>query len=247
MHLFEYIFAFLLGTIVGSFLGVVNYRLIEGGSILWPPSHCTNCKRRLGPLDLVPIFSFLFLRGRCRTCRAPIGWSLFFMELASGLLCLGLYIAVGLSLEFLWLGILAALLLVITALDLKEFWIPDRLTLPGIAVGLGAGFFRPLGFWGALQGAAVGLPLYLLHLLYPKGMGGGDGKLLALIGAFLGWQGALWSLFLGSLYGSVVGLVLLGTGRLKRGQPLPFGPFLALGAVSWIFCYQWLMGFIAIY
>jgi leader peptidase (prepilin peptidase)/N-methyltransferase len=241
---FIYAFNFIFGSIIGSFLGVVAERLLSGGSLLWPPSHCTHCKRRLRPWELVPIVSFLLLRGRCGSCKAPIGWRLFFMEAASGLLACGLYWQFGWTREFFWLGILAALLLVISEIDVQEFWIPDVLSLPGLALGLASGCLRPLGFAGALGGAAVGAPLLLLSLVYPKGMGGGDGKLLAMIGAFLGWQGALCTLFLGSLYGSALGLCLLASGKLKRGSPLAFGPFLALGALSWIFAQRWLETFL---
>lgn len=233
--------SFIFGTIVGSFLGVCIERILAGGSVLWPPSHCPSCKRELRPAELVPLVSFLFLRGRCKKCKAPIGWSLFFVELASGILALGLYWKLGWGWELLWSGLLMALLVVIAEIDRREFWIPDFLSLSGLAVGLAASFWRPLGFTGALMGAAVGLPLYIIYLLYPRGMGGGDGKLLALIGAFLGWQGALLSLFLGSLYGSVVGLVLMGGGKMRRGEPIPFGPFLVLGAISWFFFDGWLV------
>lgn len=241
------VLSFILGIIVGSFLGVCSQRILEGGSVLWPPSHCSQCNRPLQPLELVPLFSFLFLRGRCRSCKEPIGWPLFLMELASGLLAMGLYWKFGWSLELLWHGILVALLLVIGEIDRQDFWIPDLLSLPGLAVGLCAGFFRPIGWQGALLGAAVGAPLYFLYLFYPKGMGGGDGKLLALIGSFLGWQGGLVSLFLGSLYGSIAGILLLGLGKLKRGEPIAFGPFLVLGALSWLFFQSWLAEFIPMF
>lgn len=237
----------MFGTIIGSFLGVCIERILEGGSILWPPSHCPRCNRKLGPSELVPLLSFLVQKGRCRGCQEPIGWSLFFVELASGLLAMGLYWKFGFSWELLWYGILVALLLVISEIDRRDFWIPDLLSLPGLALGILAGYFRPLGLGGALWGAAVGAPLFLLYLVYPRGMGGGDGKLLALIGAFLGWQGALFSLFLGSLYGSIVGLLLLASCKLKRGEPIPFGPFLVLGALSWVFFSSWFLRLIPMF
>lgn len=229
------IFAFIFGAIFGSFLAATSERIVKEESILWPPSHCPHCQKRLKPWELIPIISFLALKGRCRDCKEPIGGSLLFAEIFIGLLAVGLYARFGLGWELFFNSIFISLLFVIAEVDRQSFWIPDFLSLTGLGCGLFFSFFRPIGPTAAFWGAAVGLPLFLLHLIYPEGMGGGDGKLLGLIGAFVGWQGALVSLFLGSLFGSVMGLVLMALGKLKRGEPLPFGPFLVLGAISWLF------------
>ncbi len=234
--------AFGLGVAVGSFLNVVIHRVPLGLSVVRPPSACPKCGTEIRPWQNIPILSWLLLRGRCGGCGTSISVRYLIVELLMGLLSLGLARRYGLSLEFAWSLIFAAGLLALTWIDLDHRLLPDRITLPGIVVGLG---FAPLrspadpmaGFGDAVLGVLVGGgSLYAVAWLYAKitgreGMGGGDIKFLAMIGAFLGWQGVLLSLFLASVVGSVIGIAIMLVQRADSKLALPFGPFLAIGAL----------------
>ena len=226
----------LIGLLFGSFYGVVAARVPERRSIVAPPSACPNCGHRLGPLDLVPVLSFLIQRARCRYCRAPIPWRYLWIEVASGAAFAAAHLISGGEWPATLTGIVfLSFLLILTVVDLERMLLPDRLTLPGIAAGIalaaaGAGYV-PLA--GALSGAAVGYAVaWLIRFLSRGGMGGGDVKMFAMIGAFLGPVAALWAFFCACLAGTVVGGGLMLARRHERGRPLPFGPFLALGAVA---------------
>ncbi len=226
----------LLGLVVGSFLNVVIYRLPRDISLVWPRSACPACGHTLGPFDLFPVFSYLWLRGKCRYCRVRISWRYPLVEALTGACFLLLLRHYGTGLDFAFLAAYAGLLIAIAGIDLDRMIIPDVLSLPGIVLGLLAGLLKGQ-FINSLLGALIGggflLAFYfaVLILLKKEGLGLGDAKLLAMIGAFLGWQGAFFTVVLGSVLGSIVGLALIAAGRLRRSEPMPFGPYLALAGL----------------
>lgn len=222
-----------LGMCVGSFVNVCADRLPLGQSIVSPPSHCPACNHRLSPLDLVPLFSYVWLRGRCRYCRAAIPLRLPVVEGAAGLLFALLYWKIGLSWE---LGIIltyASLLIIVSVTDLENQIIPDKVVYPGMALALAFSFLRPgLGPVTSLEGGAVGLGVMAVpFLVYRRGMGMGDVKLGALVGLMSGYPLVLLSLWLSWTAGGLVAAVLLLRRAKKRDEPIPFGPFLAASAM----------------
>ncbi len=240
-------FVFVMGAIVGSFLNVCILRIPKEESIVRPPSHCVSCQKSIQWYDNIPIISFLFLKGRCRECQKPIAWQYIIIETATALLFLLFYLCFGFSaVGFIYLT-LTLLLLVESVIDMRYQIIPDSITLPGILLGLClSGLFPGLhggsrfweGFLQSLLGIVAGGGfLYLIGSLFEKilkkeAMGGGDVKLLAMIGAFLGWKGVLWTAFAASFSGAFVGLYY----KFKTGEErIPFGPHLALGAFLFIF------------
>ncbi len=251
-----YVLAFLFGAIIGSFLNVCIHRLPGRESIIWPASRCPACQQPIAVYDNIPLASFLWLRGRCRACGARISLRYPVIEFING---------AGYSLLLWQFGpgwpavIYAALfsaLLVVTAIDLEHQIIPDVITLPGLGLGLlSASTVLPVGFWNSLAGILVGGGLlWILAWLSPylfgkEGMGGGDIKLLAMIGAFLGWRPVLLTVMVGAVVGSVVGVGLIGLKVLRRDEYIPFGPFLALGAVVALLFQQellsWYLGLFA--
>lgn len=238
--------ATLLGAVAGSFLNVVILRLPRpGASIVFPPSHCPFCKAPIRWHDNIPLFSFLLLRGRCRDCRARISWQYPLVELAMSLFSLGLFARFGISLAFAFYFLFCAGLLAIIVIDFRHQIIPDVISLPGIATGLVFSLLHPLLAWqdsllGILAGGGV---FYLVALGYylctrREGMGGGDIKLLAMIGAFLGWQSLPFVVLSSSLTGLAAGLwVMRSQGRGGR-TVIPYGPFLAFGALLFLFFHQ---------
>jgi leader peptidase (prepilin peptidase)/N-methyltransferase len=243
-----YIFAFIFGAAVGSFLNVCIFRLPKGESIVFPPSHCTRCDYKIRFYDNIPIISYLLLGGKCRSCREPISVQYPVVELLNGLLAVSLFIKFGPTLTFAVLFLLCAALVVITFIDLEHQIIPDVISLSGIVVGFACSFFLPwLGWFDSLTGILLGggsllLVAYGYQLLTGKeGMGGGDIKLLAMLGAFLGWRSVPFIIFAASLAGSVIGVsVMLAKGKDSK-LAIPFGPFLAFGAVLYIFFGQQLI------
>lgn len=237
-----YIFAFLFGAVVGSFLNVCICRLPEGRSVVSPPSACPSCGSGIRWYDNIPILSYLLLRGRCRSCRTPISWRYPLVEAINGLLTLSLFVRFGPSLTFLSLFLFCCALVTITFIDFDHQIIPDVISLPGIAVGFVFSFFLPwLGWKSSLIGivAGGGMIWLIIELYYrlrkEEGMGGGDIKLLAMIGAFLGWRAILFTLFAASLVGSIIGVTLMYVRKKDGRLAIPFGPYLAFGAVLYIF------------
>jgi leader peptidase (prepilin peptidase)/N-methyltransferase len=233
-----YLFAFVVGAVIGSFLNVCIHRLPAGESVVYPPSHCPGCGARIRSWDNIPLLSYLLLRGRCRSCAGAISLRYPLVEALSGILLVLLLYGFGLAPKLGVYGAFVAALIVVTFIDLDHQIIPDVISLPGIVVGLVAsalGQGPPLleSALGALVGGGI---LYAVAVGYHaltgrEGMGGGDIKLLAMIGAFLGWRGVLVSLIIGSFTGAVVGISLILVRRQDRQVPIPFGPFLALGAL----------------
>lgn len=236
------VFAFIFGSVVGSFLNVCIYRLPREQSVAFPPSRCPGCGSGIRWYDNIPLLSYLLLRGRCRSCGSKISPQYPVVELINGLLTLFLFLKLGPSPTFLVLFLFTSALVVITFIDLEHQIIPDVISLPGIAIGFAVSFFLPwLGWKSSLIGIVAGggsllVVAYGYELLTKKeGMGGGDIKLLAMMGAFLGWRAVPFILFASSLIGSAVGISLMVAQKKDSKLAIPFGPFLALGALLYIF------------
>ncbi len=249
---------FILGLLVGSFLNVCIYRLPRTLSIVSPPSACPSCNAPVRPWDNIPLVSYILLGGKCRKCREPISFRYPFVELLNGVLYWSVVTSFGPGWHVPLVCMLVSALVVITFIDLDFQIIPDSITLPGIVIGLlSASFLLPdpfavhrlaftlqppapglsiVGFMNSLAGLLLGGGLfYLIALLSRGGMGGGDIKMMAMVGAFLGWKAILLTTFIGSLSGSLVGIFLMVAKGKGRKSKIPFGPFLALGALATLF------------
>lgn len=246
MELSLFVLAAVFGAVVGSFLNVVILRLPkEGASVVFPASHCPQCQQPLTWYENIPLVSYLALRGRCRTCNVAISWQYPLVELSMAVLSALLYHRLGLSFELFLYFVFCAALLVIIFIDIHHQIIPDRISLPGIVIGFGGSFFSDMVSWqqsilGILLGGGVLYAVAYGYYAFTKreGMGGGDIKLLAMIGAFLGWQSLLYVIFSSSLFGSLVGVAAMFKQR-KGGQTrIPFGPFLSLAAISYLLLEQ---------
>jgi leader peptidase (prepilin peptidase)/N-methyltransferase len=224
---------FLFGLVIGSFLNVVIARVPEGRSVARPPSACPACGGSIRWYDNIPVLSWLWLRARCRSCQAAISWRYPAVELVTAVLFALAAQRFGAALDLGPALLLMAALVAITGIDLDHQIIPDVITLPGIAIGAAlAVAIHPAAWLDALTGILVGGGVFLVIILASRGgMGGGDMKLGALMGAFLGWKLVLLAILLGVFSGGAVAIVLLATGAKGRKDPVPFGPFLALGGV----------------
>ena len=246
----------LFGALIGSFLNVCIYRLPRRESIVWPGSHCPVCAKPIAWYDNVPLIGYLVLQGRCRTCAVHIPLQYPAVELLNALGYVAMVWFFGPTAEAAVYAVLFSALLVVAGTDLTHKIIPNAVTFPGIVLGLiSAATVLPTGLMNGVIGLLVGGGiLWLLawaspYLFGKEGMGGGDIKLLAMIGAFLGWKPALMTIMIGSLTGSVVGVSLLAAHVIKREEYLPFGPFLVLGAVVSLFfgasILDWYQGLLA--
>jgi leader peptidase (prepilin peptidase) / N-methyltransferase len=229
------------GAVVGSFLNVVIHRLPRGESISFPPSHCPHCDSRIRPWDNIPVISFLLLGGRCRTCAEPISLRYPVVEASMAGLAAGAWLRFGPSTEFGIYFIFLAGLLAVTFIDIDHKIIPDSLSIGGVLLGLAASPWTGVGwkssFAGALLGGGLllGVALGYYALTRREGMGLGDAKLLAAIGAFLGWPAVLFTVFVSSVVGSVVGITMAALQHSGLRVEVPYGPFLALGATLYTF------------
>jgi len=227
-----YIIFFTVGLLFGSFANVIIYRMPKEESIVYPPSHCPNCNARLKALDLVPVISWLFLKGRCRYCGEKISPRYMLVELLCAVLFLGVYLRWGLTMEALAGFVFAVILLAAAFIDLDQGIIPDRLTYPGIVLGLLLSFWTS-GFLPSLYGTlAFGGLMFAIAFISNGGMGGGDIKMAGAIGAFTGIAGSAVTLIMASLLGSVFGLGVIAVKKGGRKTPVKFGPFLALSAYT---------------
>jgi leader peptidase (prepilin peptidase)/N-methyltransferase len=231
------IFMGLLGLVVGSFLNVCIYRLPRRESIHWPGSHCTVCNRPLAWYENIPLASWLVLGGRCRTCHEPISPMYPLVEAVTAAVFVigyGIYGATPLLAARL---LFACAMIVLFAIDLRHQILPNAITVPGIVIGFALGFVLPPGWRSSLIGllAGGGILFAIAEAYYRlrgiEGLGMGDVKMLAMIGAFLGWQLMLLTLVLASFAGSLLGLALIASGRGGMKLKLPFGTFLAVGAL----------------
>lgn len=224
---------FLFGLVIGSFLNVVIGRLPAGRSLVHPRSACPGCGTPIHWYDNVPVLSWLWLRARCRSCRAAISWRYPAVELATAILFALAAHQVGLALDLAPALLLLSALVAITFIDLDHQLIPDVITLPGIIAGASLNIgLHPEHWLDTVLGVVIGGGLFFVIIVASGGgMGGGDMKLGAMMGAFLGWKLVLLAILLGVFAGGAVAIALLTTGSKGRKDPVPFGPFLALGAV----------------
>ena len=242
--------ALLLGLVVGSFANVCVHRLPLGQSVVTPPSRCPACGTLIKAYDNLPVLGWLLLGGRCRSCRAPISWRYPVVEAANGLLWLALaYLHGPAPRTFVEMALVSALL-VLSLIDLEHQILPDVITLPGIALGLAASFLpgsapAPLG--AALAAAGGFLAFAAVAKTYEKtrgieGLGQGDWKLAAMLGAFLGWQKMLLTVLLASVAGTLVGLLAIGLRGRDMRYALPLGTFLGAAGVLAVFLGDSLLG-----
>jgi len=228
----------LLGLLIGSFLNVVIYRVPRGESIVSPGSHCPICGHALRAWELIPVVSFLIQKRQCRNCQTPISWRYPAVELLTGIL---FFLTASLSFEAtlhparLLLNLsFVAVLIALSFIDLDTFRLPDVLTLPLLGLGLLGAFLipgSPSGLESVLSAMGAGGIFWTIARVYPQGMGLGDVKLVAAMGAFLGFPSIFLAVFVGSFVGAFIGIFLLFAGRKRFGQQIPFGPYLALGAI----------------
>jgi leader peptidase (prepilin peptidase) / N-methyltransferase len=246
-----WLYAFAAGAMIGSFLNVVIHRYPREESVVFPPSRCPHCGERIKPYDNVPVLAWLWLRGKCRACRAPIDVRYPLVELANGLFYLAIYQRTGLSLAFLPIAALVSMTIVLIYIDLEIQILPDVIDLPGIAIGLlvGATHLGALhpdfvlsktlseSITGAVVGAGVLLVIALTYKLLRKveGMGLGDVKMMAMLGAALGWEPLLPLMVLASVTGALAGVIVAIKSRQGMQVALPFGVFLGLAFLAMIF------------
>jgi len=247
--------AFIFGTMIGSFLNVVILRLPQPGtSIVFPASHCPNCKTPLHWYENIPILSFAFLRGKCAHCRSSISIQYPMVELLTGLLAAAVAASYGLSLAAVGYFIFAAALVTIIWIDIHHQIIPDAISIPGIVLGFCFSFISPLLNWqdsliGLLVGGgffyAISYSYYIIRK--QEGLGGGDIKLLAMLGAFLGWQSLFFIIFASSLTGAMVGLIAMRSQKKGGSTRIPFGPFLAISGLTYLFFHPTIHHFFRLY
>lgn len=240
-------FVFVIGAIIGSFLNVCIYRIPRKKSIIFPPSHCPACNRNLYWYDNIPILSYMVLLGRCSFCRKRISYRYTVVEVLTAALMVSLFIAFGLSAKFFVYSALTSALIAATFIDIDFCEIPDSISLGGLAFGLAISAIFPaifdtnlrgVSFLSSLIGALVGgLTIYAMgifgKILFKKeAMGGGDVKLMAMIGSFLGWKLVLVAFFIAPIFGAAVGLFL----KMKEGrETIAYGPYLSLAAIVAMF------------
>ena len=251
---------FIFGLCIGSFLNVCIYRLPQSKSIVHPRSMCPKCETLIRFYDNIPILSYIILRGKCRQCKAPIpilsyvalrgkcrhckspiSFRYPVIEFLSGMFAVGIFLKYGLTFEALVYYTFVAALLVITFIDIDHQIIPDLITLPGIPIFFAASLVLPqITFVESILGILIGggslfLVAWFYHLLtHKEGMGGGDIKLLAMMGAVIGWQGVLFTIFVASAIGTISGLLIMLKTRKTMKLAIPFGPFLAMGSTAYI-------------
>ena len=234
--------AFIFGACIGSFLNVCIARIPEAGSLIYPGSNCPACHHPIRFYDNIPILSYLWLRGRCRNCGQSISFRYLLVEAVSGLMAALVLVYFGLTVDALIYFILICAFIIIIYIDLDHQIIPDSISLPGIPIGFAASFFLDtVTYIDSLIGILLGGGLLFAiawgyYLITRKeGMGGGDIKLLAMIGAFMGWQGVCFTIFIASITGTLAGILLMLFAQKDLKFALPFGPFLSIGAIAYLF------------
>lgn len=240
------IIVFIIGLIFGSFLNVMIYRIPRKESIVFPASNCPECKERLKARDLIPVFSFIIKRGKCTYCGEKISLQYPVVELLTGFLLLLLFIKTGLNSRFFVYSLLFMVLIVLSFIDLEHMIIPNKITYPAFIIALLLSiFFDHIEFTAALIGALIPAAVFLLiALIYGKGLGMGDVKLVAVIGAVIGWEYTFLGIAIGSLLGIIIILPLMMARIMDRKTRIPFGPLISAGTVISILLGQEIFAFL---
>lgn len=239
---FLFAFSFVLGSIVGSFLNVCIYRIPAGQSVVFPPSSCPKCGHRICWYQNIPVLSYLLLGGCCSSCNSRISLRYPSIEMLTGTLFVLVFSLFGFSFATVVYCFFVSALVIITFIDLDHQIIPDVISLPGIVIGFACSFMVPWISWvdsllGVLVGGGILLAIAWIYekLAKREGMGGGDIKLLAMLGAFMGWKAVLPIIFLASLVGTLIGVPLMLIQKGDSKLAIPFGPFLASAAIVYLF------------
>ncbi|RAK21381.1 leader peptidase (prepilin peptidase)/N-methyltransferase [Anoxybacillus vitaminiphilus] len=224
----------IISLLLGSFFNVVGLRVPRGESIVKPRSHCPGCKRTLTAWELIPVLSYVVQGGKCRGCGSRISRVYPFIELATAILFTISPLLVGWSKELVISWTLISLLMIIVVSDIHYMVIPDKVLLFFAVIFIMERIFIPLDpWWDSLVGAMIGFSLLLLIAFFSKGgMGGGDIKLFALLGFVLGGKMVLLAFFFSTLYGTIFGLIGMAFGKVRRGEPMPFGPYISIGTLT---------------
>lgn len=224
---------FMYGLFLGSFFNVVGLRVPMKESIVRPRSHCPKCSHTLSPLELIPVISYIMQGGKCRRCKAPVSPIYPLVELMTGLLFVVAPLIIGWSAELFIAWTLISLMIIVFVSDFTYMLIPDKILLVFAIIFLGERIFLPLSpWWDSVAGAAVGFILLLFIAVISKGgMGGGDIKLFTVIGLALGVKTVLLSFFFATLFGALFGIIGLLLGKLEKGKPIAFGPYIGLGTL----------------
>lgn len=235
----------IIGLCIGSFLNVVIYRVPREESIAYPPSHCTNCGYKLRTLDLIPILSYLFLKGRCRNCREKISIQYPLIELLNGVMYLLLYLKFNISIEFLFYAILASSLIVISVIDLETKDVYSSISIFVLVIAilylLSGKYFGDISLINNLLGGIVGYGLIFV-IAYFGGMGDGDPDIAGLCGLFVGMKGILVSLFIAIVVGGIVASYKLFIKKQRKAE-MAFTPYIAIGTIMWILIGKELLAF----
>ena len=236
MEALIHILVFFIGASVGSFLIVVADWLPLKKSLIYPPSSCPSCEHKLAVLDLIPIFSYIWLSGQCKYCKATIPIRILIVELASGLLFILMYVNYGLSWDFLRVVLYCFLFIVLIVIDMEHKIIPNKLIYPAAIITIVISIFFKPGIISSLIGGGVGFIILLIPaLIYKGGMGGGDIKLATLVGLMTGFPVILITIFVMAISGGIVAITLLLMGLKKRKDAIPLGPFLCLAGMIALF------------
>lgn len=228
------IIVFIYGLLLGSFLNVCIYRIPRGESISYPPSHCTNCSNKIKPYDLIPVVSYIFLRGKCRYCKETISVIYPLIELTNALLYLALYYQYGLSTELIKYTVLVSLMIVIGMIDLKTTDVYFSITVTGVIFAISFivyYLFKDTSILTYIYGALLGGGIISLIILIAGGMGWGDAEICLLCGLFLGLKLTILTLLLSFVIGSIAGIFLILTKRKGRKDYIAFGPYIALASI----------------
>jgi leader peptidase (prepilin peptidase)/N-methyltransferase len=249
MRIYLALLMFFLGACIGSFLNVVIYRVPEGKSIMYPPSHCPKCGHRLSAKDLVPIFSYIALKGKCRYCGAKISPVYPIVESITAFMFMFLFLQYGLTLMFFKYITFTAFLIVISMIDFNTGYVNDALVIPFTVIGFVFTWFTS-GFWSALWGSVIVggfllIVVYASKIVYGKEGGMGEGDIFAglMVGAFLGFKLSIVSLFLTFILGAVIAVVVMLFQKKSGKTAVPFVPFMALGSFITMFAGPWIVRF----
>lgn len=228
------VFIFIIGLVIGSFLNVCIYRIPTGKSIVNPPSSCGNCGTRLSFIDMIPVLNYVLNLGKCRYCGAKYSLQYPAVELLNGILYLTLMIKYGISYLTIFYSVIASLLIVISFIDYKYKIIPDRLIIFGFICTVVFNIINNINTYDKLLGMLIGFGLFMLIAVLTNSMGGGDIKLMALLGFAFGVEGILFTSVISFIYGAIISVVLLVLKIKSRKDEIPFGPFISLAALTYI-------------